>query len=206
VTNRVAAGRPPATSHAAIELAAFRLFEQRGFEATTMDDIAAEVGVGRRTLFRYYPSKNDILWGQFDDGLREFAATLAAFPERVSIAEAIREAVVAFNDLDDAAIPQHRQRMRLLLCTPALLAHSELRYGAWRDVVARFAARRLGLAPDDLLPVLIGRVALAVALSAYEQWLRDDGRALGDLIREASAGLTAVAGPTRRTRPRAVSR
>jgi mycofactocin system transcriptional regulator len=187
VTTR-AYGRPPVTSHSAIEEAAFALFEERGFEATTMDDIAAVVGVGRRTLFRYYPSKNDILWGQFDEGLRGFAETFAAIPDDVPLAEAIREAIVAFNELDDAAVPQHRQRMRLLLGTPALLAHSELRYAAWRGVVADSVARRVNLAPDDLLPALAGRIALSIALSAYEQWLEGDG-SLADLIREASDGL-----------------
>src|SRR5215213_2120704 len=67
-----ALGRPPATTHAAIERTAFALFERQGFEATTLDDIAAALGVGRRTLFRYYPSKNDILWGRFDASLRHF--------------------------------------------------------------------------------------------------------------------------------------
>lgn len=195
MSSRAAHGRPPVTSHAAIERVAFELFEQRGFEATTMDDIAEAIGVGRRTLFRYYPSKNDILWGQFDEGLRAFAATFAAIPDQVPLPEAIREAIVDFNALDEAAIPQHRQRMALLLRTRALLAHSELRYAAWRGVVADFVARRLRLAPDDLLPVLAGRLALAVALSAYEQWLRDDGRALEDLLREASAGLATIVVP-----------
>src|SRR5262245_3567476 len=60
-----AIGRPVVTSHAAIEEAAFRLFGERGFEGTTLDAIAREVGIGRRTLFRYFASKNDIPWGQF---------------------------------------------------------------------------------------------------------------------------------------------
>jgi mycofactocin system transcriptional regulator len=205
VTSRAATGRPPVTTHAAIEQAAFALFEQRGFDATTMDDIATAVGVGRRTLFRYYPSKNDILWGQFDEGLRGFAETFHATPPEMPIADAVREALVAFNQLDDAAIPQHRQRMRLLLGTPALLAHSELRYAAWRAVVADFVAERLGTRPDDLLPALAGRVALAVALSAYEQWLADGELPLAELLRESSAGVaelfTQSVRPSRR-RPR----
>src|SRR4051812_46013561 len=65
-SRRPLAGRPEATSHAEIEQAAFRLFGVRGFDGTTLNDIAAAVGVSRRTLFRYFRSKNDIPWGQFD--------------------------------------------------------------------------------------------------------------------------------------------
>jgi mycofactocin system transcriptional regulator len=191
VTSRAAYGRPPATSHVVIEQAAFSLFDEHGFEATTMEDIAAAVGVGRRTLFRYYPSKNDILWGQFDEGLRGFVKTFAAIPDDVPIAEAVTEAIVAFNTLDETAIPQHRQRMRLLLGTPALLAHSELRYAAWRAVVADYVARRLTLSPHDLVPSLAGRIALSIALSAYEQWLDDERAQLADLIRDAGAAAAA---------------
>jgi mycofactocin system transcriptional regulator len=180
------------------------LFEEHGFEETTMDDIARAVGVGRRTLFRYYPSKNDILWGQFDDGLRGFADMFRRTPTDIPITDAIREAVIAFNRLDEAAVTQHRQRMRLLLGTPALLAHSELRYAAWRDVVADFVGERLGVPADALLPRLAGRVALAAALAAYEEWLGDDTRSLPELIREATAGLTQLFGQvdTRNSRRR----
>ena len=184
-----AVGRPPATSHAAIESAAFALFEQHGFDETTMDEIAEAVGVGRRTLFRYYPSKNDILWGQFDDSLVQFQNTLRDVAPDTPLWEAIRDAIIDYNSFDQAALPQHRRRMRLLLGTPALLAHSELRYAAWRSVVADFVAERLGQAPDDLLPVLAGRIALAVAISAYEQWLADDSTTLLDLIGEAADGI-----------------
>ena len=187
-------GRPPVTSHAAIEEAAFTLFEERGFEATTIDDIAAHLGIGRRTLFRYYPSKNDILWGQFDDSLRSFEAHFAAIPADVPLATAIRDALMEFNRLDPPAIPQHRRRMRLLLTTPALLAHSELRYAAWRDVVARFVATRRGGAPTDLVPTLAGRVSLAVALTAYEQWLASDDARLADVMTEAAETLALFAG------------
>ena len=67
-------GRPVATTHGEIEQAAFRLFAERGFERTTLDAIATETGIGRRTLFRYFESKNDIPWGRFDrtlDGFRD---------------------------------------------------------------------------------------------------------------------------------------
>jgi TetR/AcrR family transcriptional regulator, regulator of mycofactocin system len=185
-------GRPPATTHAAIERTAFALFEQQGFEATTLDDIAAALGVGRRTLFRYYPSKNDILWGQFDDSLRHFEEFLDGTDPSVPILEAIRRAILDFNRLDPDAVPQHRQRMRFLLTTPALLGHSELRYAAWRDVVARFVAKRTGLEPTDLVPATAGRVSLALSLSAYEQWLRDEEASLPELLTASIDSLSSL--------------
>ncbi len=182
-------GRPPATTHVAIEQAAFALFERQGFDATTMDDIAAALGVGRRTLFRYYPSKNDILWGRFDDSLRHFEEYFDALPPEVPVLYAIRSAILDFNTLDPGAVPQHRQRMRFLLTTPALLGHSELRYAAWRAVVARYVARRTGQKPTDLVPATAGRVSLALSLSAYEQWLRDADVPLAELL---AASFTAL--------------
>jgi mycofactocin system transcriptional regulator len=168
---RSSAGRPEVTSHAEIEQAAFRLFAERGFEVTTLDVIAAEIGVGRRTLFRYYSSKNDIPWGQFDRTLDGFRQILAGMPTDIPLHEAVHRVVLAFNEFPEDAQPPHRERMRLILETPALQAHSVLRYGEWRGVIAEYVAQRRGLEPDDLVPRMIGHVSLALALSAYEQWL-----------------------------------
>ena len=186
---RTLAGRPEATSHAAIEQAAFRLFAERGFEGTTLDDIAEAVGVGRRTVFRYYASKNDIPWGQFDRTLDGFRKILDDMPEDLPLHVAVHRAVVAFNDFPEDARPHHRERMRLILETPALQAHSVLRYAQWRAVIAEYVARRTGLEPDDLLPSVVGQVSLALALTAYEQWLRRPGSSISKLLDEAMNAL-----------------
>ena len=186
---RAAAGRPEVTSHAEIEQAAFRLFADRGFEATTLDAIAAEVGVGRRTLFRYYSSKNDIPWGQFDRTLEGFRKILAGLPTDIPLHEAVHRGVLAFNEFPEDAQPPHRDRMRLILQTPALQAHSVLRYGEWRAVIAGYVADRLGLSPDDLMPRTVGHVSLALALSSYEQWLASPGASLRSMLRAAMASL-----------------
>src|SRR5213596_499984 len=120
---RSAVGRPEATSHAEIEQTAFRLFARHGFEATTLDAIATEVGVSRRTLFRYYSSKNDIPWGQFDRTLDGFRKILDAMPNDIPLHEAVHRGVLAFNEFPEDAQPPHRQRMRLILETPTLQAH-----------------------------------------------------------------------------------
>lgn len=167
-------GRPSATDHAAIEREAFRLFAEQGFDETTMEQIADAVGVGRRTLFRYFPSKNDIPWGQFDQSLAEFRRQLDAQPTDLSVADAVNRCIVAFNDFPADAMAQHRTRMELILRTPALQAHSSLRYRAWRAVIASYVAARLELQPTDLVPRLAGHTSLAVAITAYEEWLHPD--------------------------------
>jgi TetR/AcrR family transcriptional regulator, regulator of mycofactocin system len=182
-------GRQAITDHASIERAAFALFEEQGFDETTMEQIADAVGVGRRTLFRYFPSKNDIPWGQFDESLRNFAAQLADVPLSVPVADAVHRCVVAFNDFDAQSLPQHRIRMKLILATPALQAHSALRYAAWRGVIEDYVASRLGLRAGELLPRLAGHVSLALAVSSYEQWLLDPDSELTAILEVAMQEL-----------------
>lgn len=182
-------GRPEATSHAAIERAAFALFAERGFEGTTLEDIARAVGVGRRTLFRYFESKNDIPWGQFDETLVHFHAILDDTPADMPLADAVAAGVAEFNRFPSDADPPHAARIRLILTTPALQAHSAVRYLSWRRVIADFVARRAGVSSDDPLPTLIGHVSLALALSAYDDWMQDSSRSLPDIIGAHYAAL-----------------
>jgi len=187
--SRSSVGRPEATSHGAIEQAAFRLFAERGFDGTTLDDIAAAVGVSRRTLFRYYRSKNDIPWGQFDRTLERFREILADLPDELPLAEAVQRGVVAFNAFEEDADPPHQERMRLILETPTLQAHSVLRYTEWRTVIAEYVAARRGEQPTDPLPETVSQVCLALALSAYVLWLRDPGPSLDDRLAATMADL-----------------
>lgn len=182
-------GRPEVTTHAEIEQVAFRLFRRHGFDGTTLDAIAIKVGVSRRTLFRYFSSKNDIPWGQFDRTLEGFRAILDSMPEDLPLHEAVHRGVVAFNEFPANARPTHRERMQLLLETPALRAHSMLRYAEWRAVIAEFVALRRGLAASDLLPQVVSQVSLALALAAYDEWLRDPASSLPTLLDAAMESL-----------------
>lgn len=195
VAGRASVGRPEVTSHAAIEQAAFTLFRERGFEATTLEAIAEAVGVGRRTLFRYYRSKNDIPWGQFDRTLEEFRQILESSPEGLTLYEEVGRAIVEFNRFPENASPPHRERMQLILETPALQAHSALRYAQWRHVIAEYAAARLGVDAQSLEPRLLGHVGLALAMTAYEMWLDDPSRSVTDLLEQSLTSLSARSRP-----------
>lgn len=172
-------GRSPSTSHAELSHVALELFVERGFDETTIEDIAAAAGIGRRTFFRYFASKNDLPWGEFDLLLADMARYLANLPETMPIVDALRQAVIEFNRFPDVEIDYHRRRMQLLLTVPSLVAHSTLRYADWRAVISRFVADRLGVAEDSLEPQAMAWAFLGVSISAYEQWLK---RADSDLI------------------------
>jgi mycofactocin system transcriptional regulator len=186
------AGRRRVTSRAELEHVAFDLFGRQGFERTTIDDIAAAAGIGRRTFFRYFPSKNDVAWGDFDKELSRMRAQLKSVPRRTPLMDAIRVAIVDFNRIDPDQVPWHRRRMDLILRTPALQAHSTLRYAAWREVIAEFVADRTGQPPDALTPRTIAYAALGIAVAAYEQWLETDDADLGGMLDTAMRELAAA--------------
>lgn len=183
-------GRPPSTNREQIEAAALDLFAARGFEATTVDDIAAAVGVGRRTIFRYFESKNDIAWGDFGWVMERLRAELDARADEPPM-EALRGAVVESNRYPDEQLPGLRIRMTLITGTPALQAHSALRYAEWRAVVARWAAGRRGERPDDLLPRVLGYAALGTAMASFERWVASGDEDLLALLDAAFAALAA---------------
>lgn len=186
-------GRPPATSRAALEQVGFELFARQGFDRTTVDDIAAAAGIGRRTFFRYFASKNDLVWGDFEAELVKLDELLAATDPAAPMMDALRGAVVEFNRFDPAVVPWHRQRMALILRVPTLQADSTVRYASWRTLVTEFAARRTGRVASDLLPRLIGHTVLAACIAAYEHWLNDEQASLGSLLdlglRQLAAGF-----------------
>jgi len=188
-----ALGRPQATSHAALESAALDLFRAQGYAATTVDEIAEAVGVSRRTFFRYFPVKADVVWGDFAALVDEFRRSLAAVTDDTPMLTAIRETVVAFNRVPDPELPHHRQRMEIILGEPEVIARSTRWYALWRRPIVEFAARRLGQPIDGLLPRTVGHCCLGASLAAYEQWLHgDDARLetyLGQSFRALEDGL-----------------
>ena len=189
-------GRQPVSSRATIEHAAFRLFDERGFDDTTVDDIAQAVGIARRTFFSYFTSKNDVPWGSFLDELGHMRDFLGTIEAATPVMEAIRIAVLDFNTVPATEQPWHRKRLALILSTPALQAHSTLRYAEWRHVVNEFVARRLVLPEESLTVQTIGYTCLGAAVAAYEAWLREAGSDLLELLdvayRELADGFAAT--------------
>lgn len=179
-------GRPVATSRAEIERAAFALFDEHGFDKTTLDAVSAAVGITKRTFFRYFESKNDIPWGRFELHITQMRERLRRAPVTQPIHVTINDAIRHFNDYEPDEMAQLRRRLELIAITPTLQASSALRHESWRLVVSEFVADRLHVDIDDHVPNLVGRLSLSTMLAAYDEWLRHAETPLDEILVRSS--------------------
>lgn len=189
-------GRRRSTTPQHITDVAIELFTARGFAEVSVDDVARAAGIARRTLFRYYASKNAILWGEFDTHLARLRELLDNVDPQVRLGAALRAALLAFNTFDECETARHRQRMRVILQTAELQAYSMTMYAGWREVMATFVAHRLDVKTTEPLPQTVAWTMLGVALSAYEHWLGVESvtlpEALGNAFDVVGAGLNGL--------------
>lgn len=186
------AGRPRSTTHDELAVVAVELIARHGYAHVSVEQIARAAGVSRRTLFRYFPTKADVLWGDFDGEVERLRTTLAATDDDVPMMAALRAGVVEFTRVPAEDVDQHRARMRLVLTEPELVARSLLKFDGWRQVIAEFAGRRLGVPTTAFIPQVVGEVALGAAVAAYRHWIprrNADLATLIDAAYEAIAGL-----------------
>ncbi len=175
-------GRRRSTTRDHIAEVAIDLFSAHGFDSVSVDDVAQAAGIARRTVFRYYASKNAILWGDFDTHLDHLADLLDGIGDDVPLRAALRTALLEFNTFGSTETARHRERMRVILETAELQAYSMTMYAGWREVIARFVADRTDAKPTDLRPQTLAWTLLGVALSAYEHWLADESDTLTDAL------------------------
>jgi AcrR family transcriptional regulator len=170
---------------------AFQLFTQRGFDQTTVDDIAAAAGLSRRSFFRYFASKEDAVLGMLNAVGDAIAAELAARPAGEPPWTSLRRAldVLVTTYLGDPKVAL--ARFRLIHQTPALRTTLLDKQDRWQRSLAQVLAARLGADPaHDLRPQLLAATALAALDVASRRWLASDGHAnLATLLDESFALL-----------------
>jgi AcrR family transcriptional regulator len=156
--------------------AAYKLFQRKGFDMTTVEEIAESVDVSPRTFFRYFTSKEDIALAPLDQQLAEFLAALAARPAEEPVITALRSAavgVVRAYETSESSFERDRHRsMQVLLAeTPTLMAACLGQSTARLDELARLIAERLGVDPRaDPRPYLVASVALSAVRTTVNAW------------------------------------
>lgn len=156
--------------------AALQLLALKGYDAVTIDEIAATAGVSKRTFFRYFASKEDVVVQFLADLGTGMRTTLVSRPAGEPPSVALRHAVWA----SMAVCADHSDRalrvVRLILRTPALRARFLERQDQWRGDLAAELALRLGLDPDTALyPQLAAGMALTAFDAVLQRWSGSDG-------------------------------
>jgi AcrR family transcriptional regulator len=176
-----------------LEGAAFRLFGERGFDSVTVDDIAAEADVSRRTFFRYFASKEDVLLADHIVQLDRMRAAMTARPADEPVLTALRNAVMSLTSDFEERKEKIILRGRIMRDTPSLQARSLVHQKAWEDALQEMVAGRLGVDPaTDLRPGVVAATALAAMRVAFTNWLA--GGAKGDVIALTAEALDLLDG------------
>jgi AcrR family transcriptional regulator len=178
--------RKKARTRAAIREHALRLFRERGYEATTVDQIAAAAEVSPSTFFRYFPTKEDVVL-QDDFDLVALAALDAVPPEVAPIAAFRAAAAEAFATLPSEELDQIRQTAALTLTVPEVRARAIDEFARTIEVMATALARRAGKPPDDFAARNLAGAMIGVIMAATMPWAEMTGG--DDLVERIDAGL-----------------
>ena len=138
---------------------ALRLFAERGYDHTTLADIADAADVSPRTIFAYYDGKEDILFCDSPSG-EELGEMLDQRAPGTTTVDAIREYLGSLPPPDEESL----LRKKVIMTTPSVQARHRARHAAMEPLLTRSIARDLGAGPDDLR----ARLAAASVLAAFE--------------------------------------
>jgi AcrR family transcriptional regulator len=167
-----------------IQAEALRLFTEKGFEATTIEEIAAAADVAPRTFFRYFPAKEEVVfWPVYRPLL---GGLMAARPDESAVqalCHAIVDGLSAFYDQDRERV---LDRIKLAFRTPALHPRLRQEQATSGRAMAAVLAQRLGMSPDHLEVRAMAAAVAAALWVAVEEWQAAGGQVeLGPLIDRA---------------------
>ena len=183
-------GRWEPDSRGRLEQAALALYAERGFENTTVAEIAARAGLTERTFFRHFADKREVLfWGAA--ALQEFLVNaVETAPESDSPIDAITNALEATGQLFEERRDSARQRQRVIQANTELRERELIKLASLASALAD-ALRRRGVA--DPAATLTAEAGIAVFRVAFARWVSDsDSRGLPQFIRESLGELQTV--------------
>lgn len=172
---------------AEVQHQAWLLFAEHGFEATTVDRIAAASGMSRRTFFRYFAGKDDLVLERMLESGAELVRTLVERPAGESAWAALRASFQTIID-KQLAVPDRSRRLQLMLRDePAVRATVEEWRRRWTALLTPVVAQRLA-GSDDLATLraeAVVRSALECLEAAQEEWAEREDADLSRLVDEA---------------------
>jgi AcrR family transcriptional regulator len=186
-----------------IQAEAMRLFAAKGFQATTIEEIAAAADVAPRTFFRYFPTKEEVVfWAEYQPTLVAF---VAARPDDEPAVLALRRGIVdGLADVYEQDRDRLLERIKLAFRTPALQPRLRQQQADLAAGMAQILAGRLGVRPDDLEVRAVAAAVAAALFVGIEEWQAHDGQedlralidqALGSILGSPLAATTTLNRP-----------
>ena len=174
-----------------LQAAALDLFHRDGFEATSVASIAGEAGVTERTFFRYFPTKEAVLFQDYESRLEWFRAALAVRPADESVLDSVMVAVGSFPD-DREILHQIAAIRHGVLSPETIESHLRLVQGAFARELEALIAERMVHArgaeppgePDErieLVAVVLGNAIAGALLGTLDVWTRRGGGSPEDM-------------------------
>ena len=158
----------------AIVEAAFELFDERGFDGTTIADIAEKADIAPRTFFSYFPSKDDVVFHDFSEHYDMFASWLRDREPGTNAFDAVRAGIASTLGVADPDHLREKQlRKRLIRENDSLAAHSQHLSGKFAELLGQAVAEDLGDEPSDLRPRLVA-AASAAAIGVIDDMPDED--------------------------------
>ncbi|WWP84098.1 TetR family transcriptional regulator [Bradyrhizobium sp. 26S5] len=160
--------------------AAMALFLERGFEATTLDDIVAAADISRRTFFHYFASKEDVVFAWQEDGSTALIAAVAARPATESMLQAAENAIAEMvRQLD----PREAVALaKLKRDNPALQARDQVKYEKLERDLADALLKRAGNKADRMRARLVAMITTGAMRVGGDLWAADGAREKPDLL------------------------
>jgi AcrR family transcriptional regulator len=152
-------------THDTISKVALELFATRGYEQTTIAEIAEAAEVSPRTIFAYFPSKEDILFCDLPTVQERLAQALRDRPEGATALDALRDFIAGSMLNPD---PNQLLRKRILADNEALVRAERARFAPFEELMVEAIAEDLHAGPDDIRPQIVA-AALVAAFSAIQQ-------------------------------------
>jgi AcrR family transcriptional regulator len=197
-------GRWKPDARGRLEQAALELYGERGFEQTTVAEIAERAGLTERTFFRHYADKREVLFGGGGPLKELLVRTVAEAPDSATAIDASAAGLEALGGVFEERLEFARRRHHVIVANAELRERELIKLATWAEALAD-ALRERGVA--DPARRLTAEVAIAVFRVAFERWVGETNRrSLRDLIRESLdelAVLTAqdARSPAASTRP-----
>ncbi len=180
--------RKKARTRATIQACALRLFREQGYDATTIEQIIEAADVSETTFFRYFPTKEDVVFD--DDYDPVLLRALQEQPAQLALAPALRAAfATAFAGMTAQQRAEQRERIALTLTVPRLRAAMLDRISHAMQLLARTMAERAGRHPDDFTVRTVAGAVVGAAMAVSAAITDDPDADLPALIDQAIAHL-----------------